>query len=170
MRDQVVGEVGKLLELHNRKSRLYSNYLATPKLNGRKALEANEQAVESVLRRFEELAGSLDRQRRAWERFDSTAKQLDTELAVAQLEKRKAPADARDRLGECAALADKIVRLSGSAAAKSALGEKLASLNSKINNLQAVSLSYLGFFSWVGLLNKAKCIQRKDLFIVSPTL
>jgi hypothetical protein len=74
-----------------------------------------------------------------WERFDTDTKQLDADLIVAQVEKTPIPTDARERLGECAVLADKIVRLTGSSAAKSALGDRLASLNSKINNLQGVS-------------------------------
>jgi hypothetical protein len=57
--------------------------------------------------------------------------------------------DSRERLGQCAALADKIIRLSGSAAAKSALGDKLAALNSKINNLQSVSIQFYNIFSIV---------------------
>lgn len=98
--------------------------------------------MESVIKRFEDLASLLDRQKRVWERFDTDAKQLDADLTVCQVEKRSAPGDARQRLGECAALADKIVKLSGSAAAKNAIGDKLAVLNTKINNLQTVSSFY----------------------------
>lgn len=54
-------------------------------MNGREALEANEKAVEGVVRRFEDLATTLDRQRRAWERFDQGAKELDSDLTVAQV-------------------------------------------------------------------------------------
>jgi hypothetical protein len=81
----------------------------------------------------------LDRQKRAWERFDKEAKQLEADLMLCQVEHKPLPSDARERLGECAALADKIVRLSGSAAAKSALGERLAALNTKINSASKVS-------------------------------
>lgn len=141
--------------------KVYTAFLATAKLNAREALKANEEALESLLRRFEDLSTILDRQRRAWERFDVDAKQLDADLTVAQVEKKPAPGDARQRLGECAALADKVVRLSGSAAAKSALGERLAALNTKINNLQSVS-----FFNKIHFHNQSP-FKNNNLFLTA---
>lgn len=60
-------------------------FSAIPKLNGRETLEANEKTVERVLRSFEDLGISMDRQQRAWEKFEAESKQLDADLTAAQV-------------------------------------------------------------------------------------
>lgn len=142
MKDAITGDFGQcsLLPVQTIRSSL-----ALPKLNAREALEANETAVEDVLQRFEALGTGLERQRRAWERFDRESKKLESELMVAGAEGRPPSADAQQRLADCALVADKIVRLSGSAAAKSALGDRLAALNTRIKNPQTASVSVSSF-------------------------
>ncbi|KAI6207377.1 hypothetical protein M3Y96_00002700 [Aphelenchoides besseyi] len=110
---------------------------ALPKLNAREALEANRIAVEDVISRFEALGTSLERQKRAWDRFERETKKLEAALTVSNVDEQQTNEEAAKILADCAMIADKIVRLSGSAAAKSALGERLATLNSKMKSKPA---------------------------------
>ena len=113
--------------------------LAIPKLDVRHALRSNETAMETVLREFEELGPSLERQRRAWQRFDEATARLDEALPSHAAGTQAAPVDAAAQLAECATLADALVRLSDSAAVKSALGERLAQLSARINTAKTAT-------------------------------
>lgn len=119
---------------------------AVPSAELAESFARDREQLDQALTRFAGLGGQLQRQAQLWKEFEQLGKELEADLILCAAEKRPPLFDARERLADCARAADALVGAQKSAAAKTALRQRLKALHARIEEVSAGKGSGTGIY------------------------